>query len=58
METIISHPGLQHVAENIFWNLDFEDLKICAQINQTCKQILKNPIFCWKKFRQLLKKNR
>ena len=57
METIISNPGLKHVAENIFWNLDFEELKLCAQINQSCKQILKNPIFCLKKFRQLSKKN-
>ena len=37
--------------------MDFEELKLCAQINQSCKQILKNPIFCLKKFRQLSKKN-
>ena len=35
METIINNPGLQHIAEKVFWNLDVEDLKICAQINTT-----------------------
>ena len=58
MEKIVSNPGLQHLAEKVFWNLDVEDLKICAQINQTCKQILQNPIFCLRKFEHLSKKNR
>ena len=58
MEKIISNPGLQHLAENIFWNLDAKDLKICAQINQSCKQILQNPIFCLRKFEHLSKENR
>ena len=58
MEKIINNPGLQHLAENIFWNLDVEDLKICAQINQSCKQILQIPIFCLRKFEHLSKKNR
>ena len=57
LEKIFNNPGLQHLAENIFWNLHVEDLKICAQINQSCKQILQNPIFCLIKFRQLSKKN-
>ena len=57
MEKIISNPGLQHLAEKVFWNLDVEDLKICAQINQSCKQILQNPIFCLRKFENLSKKN-
>ena len=42
METIFNNPGLQHLAEEVFWNLNAEDLKICAQINQSCKQILQN----------------
>ena len=46
MEKIMNNPGLQHLAENIFWNLHVEDLKICAQINHSCKQILQIPIFC------------
>ena len=58
MEKIISNPGLQHLAEKVFWNLDVEDLKICAQINQSCKQILQNPIFCLGKFEHMTKKNK
>ena len=58
MEKIICNPGLQHLAEQIFWNLDVEDLKICAKINQYCKQILQNPIFALRKFENLSKKNR
>ena len=57
MEKIIKNPGLQHLAEEVFWNLDVEDLKICAQINQSCKQILQNPIFCLSKFEHLSKEN-
>ena len=58
METIITNPGLQHLAEKVFWNLAVGELKICAQINQSCKQILQNPIFCLSKFEHLSKKNR
>ena len=58
MEKIISNPGFLHLAEKVFWNLDVEELKICAQINQSCKQILQNPIFCLRKFEHLSKKNR
>ena len=58
MEKIIRNPGLQHLAEKVFWNLNAEDLKNCAQINQSCKQILLNPIFCLKKFKGLSKENR
>ena len=57
METIFNNPGLQHLAEEVFWNLNAEDLKICAQINQSCKQILQNPIFCLRKFKGLSKQN-
>ena len=57
MENIISNPGLHHLAENVFWNLDAEDLKNCAHINQSCKQILQNPIFCLRKFEHLSNKN-
>jgi hypothetical protein len=57
MKKIISNPGLQHLAENVFWNLDNEDLKICAQIDQSWKQILKHPIFCLRKFENLSKEN-
>ena len=58
MENIISNPGFYHLAENIFWNLDVKDLKICGMINQSCKQILKKQAFCLEKFKHLSKKNR
>ena len=58
METISNNPGLQHLAEKVFWNLDVEDLKICAQINGSYKQILQTPIFCLRKFENLSEKNR
>ena len=57
MEEILRNPGLQHLAEEVFWNLDVEDLKICAHINQSCKQILQHPIFCLRKFEHLSKEN-
>ena len=45
MEKIIKNPGLQHLAEKVFFNLNVEKLKICKQINQYCEQILENPMF-------------
>ena len=38
--------------------MNAEDLKICAQINQSCKQILQNPLFCLRKFKNLSKENK
>ena len=59
MEKIITNnPGLQHLAEKVFWNLDVKDLKICAKVNQSCKQILQKPMFCLRKFGHLSKENR
>ena len=57
MEAFINNPGLQHLAEKVFWNLDVEDLKICAHINQSCKQILQHPLFCLRKFEYLSMEN-
>ena len=45
MENIIKNPGLQHITENIFWNLGHQNLENCRQINQSCKEILDNPLF-------------
>ena len=56
MEEIFTNPGLQHLAENILWNLDVDALKICAQINQFCN-LLKNPTFCLRKFEHISKEN-
>ena len=58
MEKIINYSGLQHLIEKIFWNLDVGDLKLCAQINQSCKKILQNPMFCLSKFEHHSKENR
>ena len=56
MEKIINNPGLQHLAEKVFSNLNVEDMKICAEINQSCKQILENPMFWLRKFEGCLSK--
>ena len=50
MENILKNSGLKHIAENIFLNLDFENLEICGMINWSCKQIMDNPIFWLRKF--------
>ena len=57
MSKIFTYPGFQHLAETVFVNLNVEDFKKCAKINQSCKQILKNSIFWLKKFGQLSKEN-
>ena len=48
MENILKNPGLRHLAENIFWQLSYEDLENCRLINQSSKKILKNQLF-WRK---------
>ena len=53
MEKIIKNPGLQHLAEDIFLNLNYSDLNKCQLINQSTNQILDNPMF-W--IRELIKK--
>ena len=61
MEKILNNPGLQHLAENIFGNLNFEYLMVCRGINQSSKQILDyqmdKPMFLLRKFRGLSKEN-
>ena len=57
-EKILKNPGLQHLAENIFLNLDVEPLQICGLLNKSSKQIFEspmfqNPMFWLRKFRQL-----
>ena len=56
MEAFVTNPGLQHLAEKVFFNLNVEDMKICAEINQSCKQILENPMFWLRKFEGCLSK--
>ena len=54
MEKIVNNPGLQHLAEKVFFNLNVEDLKMCARINQSCEQILENPMFWLRIFGDIL----
>ena len=56
MEKIINNPGHQNITENIFLNLDHEDLEACGLINKSCNRILDNPFFWLKKY-PLSKKN-
>ena len=57
LEKILNNPGLVHLAENIFSNLDNEKLDASGQINQSSKQILAKPIFWLRKFTALSKEN-
>ena len=52
MEKIINTPGFQHLAEKMFLNLNYEDLKTCQLINQSANEILENPMFWIKKIIQ------
>ena len=44
-ETILNNPGLQHLAENIFFNLDVEHLQLFGLLNQSSRQILEGRMF-------------
>ena len=64
MDQIINTPGLQHIIEMIFFNLDFEDLRNCQQVNLAIQRILEKqvekPMFWlnkWRCHRGLSKKN-
>ena len=56
-QKILNNPGLVHLAENIFGNLDYEGIEIYRDINQSSQQILDNPLFWLRKFGQLSKEN-
>ena len=56
MEKIANNSGLQHLTEKVFFNLNVEDLKMCARINQSCQQILENPMFWCRIFGDILSK--
>ena len=60
MDQIVNTPGLQHIIEMIFFNLDFEDIMNCQQVNKAIQRILEKPIFWlnkWRFNRGLSKKN-
>ena len=62
LEKILNNPGLQHLAEKIFDNLKYEDLKVCQGISQSSKKLLdyqmNKPMFLLKKFSHLSKENK
>ena len=52
MDILTKTPGFHYVAENIFINLDFEDLENCSQVNKSWRKILNNPSFWLRKLIQ------
>ena len=62
LEKILNNPGLQHLAEKIFDNLNFEYLAICRGINESSKQILDyqttKPMFVLRKFSGISQQNK
>ena len=52
LENFMETPGLQHLATNIFLNLNYKDLKACQHVNQSSNSLLQNPRFWIKKFVQ------
>ena len=49
LEKILNSPGLYHLAENIFGNLNVEDLEVSREINKSSKQIMDDPMFWLRK---------
>ena len=49
MDLITKNPGLQHIAENIFLNLNHVTLLKCQNVNTEWKKILESPFFWLKK---------
>ena len=45
MENLTNCPGLHHVAEKIFFDLNVESLEDCKKVNESWELILKNPLF-------------
>ena len=49
MDFITKNPGLQHIVEETFMNLDYENLVKCQEVNSFWEIILKSPTFWLKK---------
>ena len=49
MEKILNSPGLHHIAEDIFLNLDRSPLSNCSALNQNSTEIFDKPTFWLKK---------
>ena len=52
MDLITKNPGLQHIAEEIFSNLDRNDLLQCQEVNEYWASILRNPWFWYNRMTQ------
>ena len=54
LEKFINVPGLQHLAENIFLNLKYQDLEAYRKVNRSFQcflvQLMENPLFWLEKF--------
>ena len=48
LDIITKTPGLVHIAEQIFTNLNQENLKKCENVNGEWKRIVTNPLFLLK----------
>ena len=57
LQNILNNPGLVHIAENIFGNFTEMDVEVCQGVNQSSKEILNNPMFWLRRFRNLSKEN-
>ena len=53
MEFLTNNPGLQYLSEEIFLNLDPEDLDKCKLVNGRWENVISNPSFLVRKFIQL-----
>ena len=49
MDFVTKVPGLHHISEQIFLELDHETISICQKVNAFWKTILDNPMFWLKK---------
>ena len=47
MEYVIQNPGLEHITEMILFNLNFEGLKKCQNLNKSIKKTLEDPKWEW-----------
>ena len=52
MDRITKTPGLIHIAEQIFSNLDRNDILQCQEVNKYWASILRNPWFWYNRMTQ------
>ena len=49
MDIFTKNPGFQHIAEEIFLNLDIEKLEKCETVNESWSSIIEDPSFWLRK---------